>query len=186
MMFADGELDAERAAEVEAYLERSSEARAVVATFAEIGAQVRGYADDIARNAGADGIADNVMARIERGPDNVVPLRKPVEPAKPSVAALAFGGLAAAAAVALLVWRVAGVGVVPVDTPRVAETAAPPRPELVVASATAPAPDYDPEPTVSVDAIDFGARTGTIFYVPTDTGTTTTVVWLSDEETGGM
>ena len=188
MMYADGELDEARAAEVEAYLEGSSDARDILATFVEIGDQVREHADEAARSAGADGIADDVFARIEaeRGLSNVVPIRKAAEPTKPSVAAIAFGGLAAAAAVALLVWRVAGVGVVPIEAPRVAETAAPASTQLVVASAPAPAPDYDPEPAVSVDSIDFGARTGTIFYVPTDTGTTTTVVWLSDEEAGGM
>jgi len=188
MMYADGELDDERAAEVEAYLERSEEARAILATFLEIGTQVRDHANDVARDGGADGIADTVMAMVAREsqPTNVVPFPKPAEPSKPSVAAIAFGGLAAAAAVALLVWRVAGVGVVAVEAPRVAETAKPHVPDMVVASAVAPAPDYDPEPSVSVDSVDFGARTGTIFYVPTDTGTTTTVVWVTDDEAGGM
>jgi len=41
----------------------------------------------------------------------------------------------------------------------------------------------DQEPAVLVDAIDFGAHTGTIFYIPTGTHTTT-VVWLTDDESG--
>jgi Ni,Fe-hydrogenase maturation factor len=47
----------------------------------------------------------------------------------------------------------------------------------------ATAADNDPEPAVSIDAVDFGANAGTIFYVPSDHGTTT-VVWVSDDEAG--
>ncbi len=38
------------------------------------------------------------------------------------------------------------------------------------------------EPSVKVASVDFGAKVGTIYYVPKDTrGATTTVVWLADE-----
>jgi Ni,Fe-hydrogenase maturation factor len=81
-------------------------------------------------------------------------------------------------------WRIAG----PVETPLVVNqpSAQPSQadPNLMVASAPTPIADLeDREPGVSVDAIEFGAHTGTIFYVPTDTGTTT-VVWLTDDDTG--
>jgi len=192
MRHADGELEPERAAEVEAYLVLDDHARAVVATIHEIGDHVRDVAEQRVGDA-ADGVADAVMARIEQqaalSPEagKVVALpggpRQPApEAASSSVWPVAVGALAVAAAVALVVWRVAGIDLVepPATEPRVAEAPSV-SPEMVVASAPAPAPDYDPEPTVSVDAVDFGARTGTIFYVPSDTGTTT-VVWLSDDE----
>lgn len=177
MLYADGELDDVRAAEVEAYLAEAPHDRAVVATIFELGALVRESADERAARAGADDVADWVMARIER--DKVVPLRREQGPIWP----VALGGLAAAAAVALLAWRFAGLDLTVPGKPEPSATAAAPHPDMVVASASVPSPDYDPEPEVSVDAIDFGARTGTIFYVPGDTGTTT-VVWLSDDEAG--
>lgn len=38
------------------------------------------------------------------------------------------------------------------------------------------------EPSVKVAAVDFGTKTGMIYYVPKDTsGSTTTVVWLADD-----
>lgn len=188
MLYADGELEPERAAQVEAYLEQDVYARDVVATFFEMGDRVREAADERARDAGADDIAKLVMAQIEgrRGPANVValPAKRSAEREKPaSVWPVALGGLAAAAAVALVVWRFAGLDLTEpaVTHSPVASTVSAESPELVVASAPTPAPDYDPEPGVSVDAVDFGARTGTIFYVPGDTGTTT-VVWLTDDE----
>jgi anti-sigma factor RsiW len=188
MLYADGELDPERSADVEAYLAQDSHAQAVVATIHELGSQVRAFADDQARDAGADDIASWVMSRIEQEKaPNVVALPTepraqtgPTRPTTGSVWPLALGALAAAAAVALVVWRFAGLDLTVPGEPSVAEAVPSAKPEMV-ASAPAPAPDYDPEPGVSVDAIDFGARTGTIFYVPSDTGTTT-VVWLSDDE----
>lgn len=45
--------------------------------------------------------------------------------------------------------------------------------------------DEELSPTVAVNAVDFGSRTGTVFYVPNDRGSTTTVVWVTDDELGG-
>lgn len=189
MSYADGELDARREAEIEAHLQQDPHDSAIVATFFEMGARVREVADARARDAGADDIANWVMGRIEQEKaENVVALRPagPVgsTPARVgSIWPMAVGGLAAAAAVALLVWRFAGFDLVQ-PVPKQVEVTPSTNPEMVVASAPLPAVDYDPEPGVSVDVVDFGARTGTIFYVPSDTGTTT-VVWLTDDEAGG-
>jgi hypothetical protein len=82
----------------------------------------------------------------------------------------------------------------PTDLPSANTTAAPPpaapEPAPVVAdrlgSASAGADD-EVKPGVEVAAVDFGARMGTIFYVPTGStpsSTMTTVVWLSDDGTG--
>lgn len=189
MSYADGELDAKRGAEIEARLQGDAHDSAIVATIFEMGERVREVADARARDAGADDIANWVMGRIEQEKaENVVPLRSPgperSESARVgSIWPMAVGGLAAAAAVALLVWRFAGFDLVQ-PVPQPVEALASTNPEMVVASAPLPAVDYDPEPGVSVDVVDFGARTGTIFYVPSDTGTTT-VVWLTDDEAGG-
>jgi hypothetical protein len=48
--------------------------------------------------------------------------------------------------------------------------------------------EADDEHGVEVAAVDFGARIGSIFYVPTGlaaSNATTTVVWLNDEAAGG-
>jgi hypothetical protein len=50
-----------------------------------------------------------------------------------------------------------------------------------------PAPEGEIEHGVEVAAVDFGTRTGTIFYVPMDADSskhTTTVVWLADDVGG--
>ncbi|MBI5531370.1 MAG: hypothetical protein HY898_01555 [Deltaproteobacteria bacterium] len=185
MLYADGELDQSRAAEVEAWLAGSAEGRAVVATFGELGAIVRGHADETAQQAGADRIADEVMARIDEAPvseGRVVRL----QPSQPhaSWVGYAMTGLAAAAAVAFVMWRLAGSNVSQLSSTQPTARPSQADPGLVVASAPIPASDpEDREPGVSVDAIEFGAHTGTIFYVPNDTGTTT-VVWLTDDDTG--
>jgi anti-sigma factor RsiW len=185
MLYADGELDGDRLAEVEAELARSERARRVVASIRRTGDLLRAQVDETAGHAGADDVAAAVMrtieaARLEEG------RKTPSVVRGPSSWWYAMGGLAAAAAVAMVVWRVVGAGL----ATQVADGPAPSGgPASVsgteVASARLPAPDYDPEPSVSVDAVDFGARTGTIFYVPADKGTTT-IVWLSDDESGGM
>ncbi len=194
MRWLDGELEPERSDQVEAELDQSERARAVVATLLEVRAQVQGLAERQAGMSLADDIANSTMARIAA---EDAAAAKPTEliGRVPALAAnsgrrvpsiiYAFGGLAAAAAAALIVWSIGGVDVAP---PSPVAIAAPSAVEsstgAAVASADVPPADDDPEPSVSVDAVDFGARTGTIFYVPADTGTTT-IVWLSDDESGG-
>ena len=36
-----------------------------------------------------------------------------------------------------------------------------------------------------IDVVDFGARPGTIFYVPSEDESTTAVVWLTDDDVNG-
>jgi hypothetical protein len=105
-----------------------------------------------------------------------------------------LAALAAAAAAALMVWgRMEG------EPPRAMTTAQPPT-ESVAVQVPAPAPpppsaeresgsEGEANPGVEVAAVDFGARMGTIFYIPTDSSATsamTTVVWLSDDGIGGQ
>lgn len=182
MAYADGELEPERAAEIEKYLSTSEEGRALVGTFGELGNLVRDHAEGAAQRAGADAIAHEVMKRIEGEPP--ASMRRPASVHRLrhlAPVAAATAALALAAAVALVV---SSMGPSPDPNLRASSSAStrPSSTGVLVASAPTPAPDTeDKEPGVSVDAVEFGAHAGTIFYVPTDTGTTT-VVWLTDDD----
>jgi len=184
MLFADGELDADREAQVLRHVQRDSRATAMLANVLVMGECVREVADSRARDSGADDIAAMVMARIAQDRALRVAPKRTAARRLVSVVPVAIGGLALAAAVALLVWRVGGEGWMQsvsvgglVNSTGVLERA--------VASASLPKLYRDHLPSVSVDAVDFGARMGTVFYVPSDTGTTT-VVWLANDEAGGI
>ena len=182
MAYADGAVAPDRAAEIERYLSTSPRARALIATFDELGARVREHAQ--ASSSAAGDVVDNVMTRIDAEPN--APVRRgatvhPLRGAAPIAAATA--ALALAAGIALLVSRVADG---PASAPLAASSGDPqlaPSSALVASAPTPPAEAEDREPGVSVDAVEFGAHAGTIFYVPTDTGTTT-VVWLTDDDSG--
>jgi hypothetical protein len=188
MRYCDGELEADVEAQVQVRVGQSERAQAIVGTYREIGELVREAADRSAAEAGADDIADLVMARLEepaaRPMQKVRELRPRTSLHGLGAVAVMAGGLAMAAGIALLVWQFAGhrahsLAHAPtsVDSPTGSDQA--------VASAPQAGADLeDREPGVSVDLIEFGTNAGTIFYVPTATGTTT-VVWLTDDDPGG-
>ena len=204
MLFADGELHGQRRIEVEAWLAGNRHAQAKIATVHEMGAVVREATDQRAACWGADAIADLVMSRLDESPSSepavkvgaisVSRLRRTVmRDLRPPTThrrfiaplAIASTGFAMAAAVALVVWHFAGMGVHAL-TQVPSAVVMPSEPGALVASAgpIVPPEVEEAEPGVSVDLIEFGAHAGTIFYVPTGTGTTT-VVWLTDDEPGG-
>lgn len=83
-----------------------------------------------------------------------------------------------AAAAAVLLW---------IDPPAPADCGAVAQLTVPQPVTSAPsAPEADVEHGVEVAAVDFGARMGAVFYVPTGTSasSTTTVVWLSDDSAG--
>ena len=189
MRYADGEADPERIDEIERYLREHPESQAIVRTFDEISHQVQSVALDRAQPA--DSIVDDVMKLVEehdRGP-TTSSIRQ-VQRRAPAVAskrtpqfAYALAGLALAAAAALVIWNLSGDRLQSLaHTPSAPSNHSLPAPSVEMAVAP-PATEVDSEPGVQVDAIEFGAHAGTIFYVPTETGTTT-VVWLSDDEPG--
>lgn len=210
MLYADGELEDERFSAVEAFLAREAGAHRKLSSLGLVSGLVREQA--IASASLADGIADALMAQIaaEAGTNGVVhavqtPLREVASPmavspiahqvAKPAndnsrgIFFLAAAALAAAAA--LMIWGRAGLQPEVASNPSPAQTTAA-RPLLVTPPAPAKvvdtAPDADDEHGVEVAAVDFGARMGSIFYVPTGSAAsnaTTTVVWLNDEAAGG-
>ena len=212
MLYADGELEGERFTAVEAFLARDAGSRRKLSSLGLVAGLVREQA--VASASPADGIADALMAQIaaEAGTNGVVhassaPLREVVAPtpvkltpvapraSKPandnSRGIFALAAAAIAAAAALMIWGRSDV------RPEVATNlshgqttearpvvVAPPAPAKVVE----PAVEADDEHGVEVAAVDFGARMGSIFYVPTGSAAsnaTTTVVWLNDEAAGG-
>lgn len=208
MLYADGELEGERFSAVEAFLAREAGARRKLSSLGLVSGLVREQV--IASASPADGIADALMAQIaaEAGTNGVVhaaptPLREVASPMQVSrIATQAakpandnsrgiFFLAAIAAAAALMIWGRASLQPEVASNPSPAQTTAaqplvvtPPAPAKVVDSA----PDADDEHGVEVAAVDFGARMGSIFYVPTGSAAsnaTTTVVWLNDEAPGG-
>lgn len=213
MLWADGELGEGRAREVEAYVLRDASSRAKIVGLDVVGAAIR----ERTPSALADGIADAVMARVERGGANgigrdgaakkgangvelgsgqasatrrLAPGAAPQQPANDNNARriFALAAIAAVAAAGLMIW-----GRLDAE-PHRAQIQVPPSAEVAPAPSPRPAPQAsaapsdEREPGVEVAAVNFGARMGTIFYIPTgssENSPTTTVVWLSDEGTGG-
>jgi anti-sigma factor RsiW len=165
MLWLDGELDGRRAAEVEAHVQGDRRAQAIVAAL-RLGSDL--LESDALRQAsasGADGIADAVMENIEAeasrrysgGPPRVVPMwRLP--------AASAVGFALAAAAVWALFFRAA------------------PTATTVARSSAGPGEIVGDARTASIEVVDFGARPGTIFYVPSEGESAMAVVWLTDDD----
>lgn len=221
MLYVDGELDEDRHREVEAHVLRDASCRAKIAGLEIAGSAVR---EGTLSPRLADGIADAVMARIERGEADGLPGEAPPvklengaavrplsvvelpqgavgqskrggtrfesKPANDNTRGIfVLAGLAAAAAAAMMIW-----GKVEAEPPRAALTPPVPADTAAAPPSAAPEPvavaaaEGEAKPGVEVAAVDFGARMGTIFYVPTGStlsNTTTTVVWLSDNGTGG-
>ncbi|WP_437810255.1 anti-sigma factor family protein [Sorangium sp. So ce1078] len=211
MLYVDGELDEARHRQVEDYVLHDPRCRAKVAGLVTAADMVR---DSALASSAADGIADGVMAKILEGQREaaranggavVQPLAASPSAEPPRARArlqgspandnargiFALTALAVAAAAAMMVW-----GRTDAEAPSAALTA--PAPSAVLAPPAA-TPAHEPvaalgaegevEPGVEVAAVDFGARMGTIFYVPREaaaSGPTTTVVWLSDDGPGGQ
>ena len=211
MLYADGELQSERFAVVEAFLAREPTARRKLSSLGLVSGLVRERA--IAAASPADGIADALMARIaaETATNGVVhakatPLHAAAAPVKLAPVAVitpssakpandnsrgifALAAVAIAAAAALMIWGRADLHPELASTAPAAQTEA--RPIIVAPPAlikvTEPAAEIDGEHGVEVAAVDFGARMGSIFYVPTGlaaSNATTTVVWLNDDAAG--
>lgn len=196
MLFVDGELDAARRTDVQSRIETDPTARRKVAALRLTGELVRERPIDLGI---ADGIADAVMAKIAAEPTSDP---KPVVPLEPSRAAKPpandnarriyyLAAVAVAAAAALMIWSksdtrpIAGLPVVP-ETARMPEAPLMPAPETTAQRGDEPSPDGELDMGVEVAAVDFGARQGTIFYVPNGAAEahTTTVVWLADDSAG--
>jgi hypothetical protein len=199
MLFADGELDEPRREQIEEFLLSNAAARDKMAALRVVGAFVGGQADD------APSFADAIMARIDQEgpaatarPDNVIPLHGRRAPSPKSERAPAsglfgrtsravyyFAAVAVAAAAAMTLWiRVdPQMAALPPTTAIVPMSPAAPGAAAALAVEPAAVAALDPEVGVEVAAVDFGTRSGTVFYVQGDDaapGATTTVVWVND------
>ena len=163
MLWFDGEGDARRAAEVEAFVAKNPRARAIVAALQKAASIVESDALARAGASGADSIADSVMAAIDAEPARVVPL--PVRASRARRFPFAsIGVLVAAAAAAVIVFF-------------------PHAKEGPLGGATAKGPSAGTFSGVVVDIVDFGARAGTIFYEPSDDDSAVAVVWVTEDDT---
>ena len=197
MLYADGELEGERLSAVEAWLGTPAGRpgqRKIAALH--LGADVvREHA--LAASAGASGIADAVMDLIEREPSTPsTPSTRSTPPAPRKVAAandnargfyLVVAVLVAAAAAVLLWSRPPGAPMpAPVARLTAGAPSAPSARELGGDPSVQDTSPLDVEHGVEVSAVDFGSRTGAVMYVPNETpGSSTTVVWLSDDDVAG-
>jgi hypothetical protein len=194
MLHADGELDAARRAEVEAWLASaddgegtaSPERRAAHAKLAALGlvsGVVRESALAASASAGADGIAAAVMGRLDA--------RKPANDTARRTYVLAAATFVAAAA-AVLLWiqpfpfsgggPVAHRGSAPAPGLTAVDAFEPDMPNTETEAEAEHPGDVSVEHAVEVSAVDFGGRTGAVLYVPGETSaSSTTVVWLSDD-----
>jgi hypothetical protein len=190
MAFADGELEGEAEARVEALLGASAEARTVVAAIRAAGID-RWLGEAIEqRSETADGIADVVMARLDAGPaargagmtDGRGAVGRPVGPWSPRnrVRVVVFGGAALVAAAAAVALVVRGR---PDGRSTVVATTAAPAPQATV-SAGAPEPEERASAAggVVVDEIDSPAGQVSIFQIPSLAhAASSVVVWVDDD-----
>jgi len=191
MQLADGELDVAR--EDELTKELSDDARDKLAALALTGELI---AEEAHEDTRADGLAELIMAKIER--DELpeleardlpkfkmsVPSGAPANDNARRIFVLA--AMAAAVAAGLMVWGRADPGT-EVATQRREPTpmAASPSPSPSQVAALEPVVDDSVpvgEPGVEVAAVDFGESSGAVFYIDgAPNEPRTTVVWVTDE-----
>jgi hypothetical protein len=205
MRYLDGDLDEAPRLEMERALESDPDARAKLAGMALAGDLLREQVDADDRG---DSIVDAVMAKLdatdagatkeaekasevaaEVAPD-VVPFRKmPAKPANDNARTIwAVTGLAAAAAAALFFWGKTepdrDLAVAPPPATQQAEPPVAPPPEEAHASAEAREQadaEEAEEDRIEVAAVDFGDRSGSVFYTSAGSRTgSSAVVWVND------
>jgi anti-sigma factor RsiW len=190
MRYFDGELSPEQAAELEEQLASDPEAERVLAGLDQIGEVVRGVA--LARSDAHADLTDRILERVaaeprvpaarqgalERVSVRPLPQKSRLQRAAPAL----IGGLALAAAAALLFERVRE----PVAPPAPIVEVNPPAPapeipeERSVPALPEPIAEADTAPAIAIETVDFGAHRGSIFMLQ-EGEATTPVVWLVDE-----
>lgn len=197
MAFVDGQVDDDELPEVTALLERSEEARQIVAQHAALGDWVRESSDARAAAAGADRIAAHVLGEIDKlGGGEVIHLER--ERAKAALnrqRVKEFSALAAFAAVAAAFWLMPTRAPGPVASlPSATSSPRSPRGAVtgVAVASTAPSSSgaatalaADPENAgVDVQSVESPGYPFSIFYVPAATGlnphSSSVVVWIAE------
>jgi anti-sigma factor RsiW len=192
MRHLDGELDPDRAKELDALLAGDETARDKAAGLALVAELLRERVDADAR---ADGIVDAVMARLDEAPSD----ESEAEPVKaaPSSGRVAtdrpandnariiftLATAAAAVAAGLFFWGTTepddGVALAPPAEPPAELAPLPTFAEEAPATAEVEAEEA-PQP-VEVAAVDFGSQSGSVFYV-SGQNAATAVVWVTGGE----
>ena len=181
MRYHDGEVSEAEARDVEAALEQEPALLEELEAYAELGSFVRTWGE--VSSQGHLDIADSVMSALEQRPDLRVQSRPTarVHSLLPRIATWVSLGAAIAAGSVLVVrsW----------SAPRPKPGAAHAVPTgYVVASAAAPEmsaglglAEEEPKPApATIESVDFGTNTGTVFVVSTDSSETP-VVWMPDD-----
>jgi len=199
MLFADGELEARRRAEVEAWIARDARARAKLSSLHVVAEAVR----ESASGAPSPSVADGVMHLVSMGetPPRTLASVEPSRPPRRTVkrAMVAVTALAAAAVVLASLGERGVAPPVAMGKRHGSDAAATSVPQTapVVAMGDPPGVSQAPpgearqdpsrEHGVEVWSVEFGSRSGAVFYVPSDTSPTdtTTVVWLSQDPREG-
>lgn len=173
MQLYDGELPPDDAARVGAWLEAHPDDHAMLEGLEQLSSVLREVLDPPRHD-----LTEAVMARIEAHPPAEVPTSRRVAarrtPAAVTVLAASASGLLLAAAVLLWVFG-------PSKRSGIELVATPSAPVVSVAAVVSRPAAREPEPGASIEAVDFGARNGTIFMVSSGDGPATPVVWLVDE-----
>jgi anti-sigma factor RsiW len=191
--YIDGELSPAERAEVDQWLARDAQARALVAEFGLLrGAVEAGLEAEAAKVPEAR--FEQIWDEIDRALDRETAAHTSTPPA-PSLWARMLGVLrpvwvpvAATAAVAAVVVGVVGSGAItrtsgPTDAPAVASNAAAAAPVLPDIPAVAAEPVI-PAPSIGeaeIERIEFGSKAGRIGTIEGKRGTTT-VIWISEDE----
>lgn len=177
MQLHDGELSDEEARELDQLLELDEQARETLQGLEQIGEFVR--AAELPRLTVADSIAADVFSRIEAERRVVVPLAErrnkarwwwSAVPAAAAAAALLFVAQRNVEPPSRVAEPSARASAGPIDAPTLAPTAPPLEDTGAVELSSA----------ASIESVDFGPHTGTIFMVPAGQAETP-VVWLVDE-----
>ena len=194
MRFFDGELDDERAEEIERWLEEGELDDEVLDRLAGLELVGDLVAEMVDGDDRAEGVADAVMAQLEAAADDteateeggeLVPLKKPDTPANDNAPRIyLLAAVAAAAAAGLFIWGNEGQDTEPPPhayVPPATVTAAPTeRPMTPEPSSTAVVAAEEEDGGVEIAAVDFGTHRGSVFYVGDASAGRTAVVWIND------
>jgi anti-sigma factor RsiW len=177
MRFHDGEVTEAEARLVEAALDQDPALLAELEAYSELGSFVRAWSES--HPAQRFDVADEVMRALEPAP----PMAR-VHQLWPRVATWVSLGTAIAAGSVL----VARSWTAPPAAPNhgnASEAAAAAQAALIASSSAAPEVSAaleaePPPPPASIESVDFGKNTGTVFVVSTDSSETP-VVWMPDD-----
>lgn len=192
--YIDGELSPAERAEVDQWLARDAQARALVAEFGVLrGAVTAGLEAEAAKVPEAR--FEQIWDEIDRALDRETAAHPSTQPA-PSLWSRMLGVLrpvwvpvAATAAVAAVVVGVLGSGAItrtsgPADRPVVATNEVAPAPVLADSKAVVDVEPVVPAPALGeaeIERIEFGGKAGRIGTIEAKRGTTT-VIWISEDE----